>query len=163
MGYSLVGVAQGNHKELNRNETAVFDSRNNLLPLAGKQGGIMRVLVLCLVASGPAMAQNVPDPSYFVGRYEVIGRDAAGPVEDVLRLTMQDDALAVQSCGGGTGSMVLDRSGEGQFATLSLGDQQLECQWFNTWDNYPLLACYDDGKARLTLWPANEVDGCEGE
>jgi hypothetical protein len=140
-----------------------FDSGNNLLPAVGNMGATMRVLILCTLVAGPAMAQDAPPPDFFAGRYEVIGRDAVGPVDDVLQMRVKGANLAVESCTRGAGQMVIDRGGEGPFAALTLGDQTLECQWFNTWDNYPLLTCYDNGKARLTLWPANQVDGCEGE
>jgi hypothetical protein len=124
----------------------------------------MRSMVACLLLMTPiaAQAQGVPENVYFVGRYEVTGRDGKGPVDDVVQLLEQGQTLTVKSCNKGAGEMVVDRSGEGPFATIKLGDWDLECQWFNTWDNYPLLACYDDGRTRLTLWPANQVDGCEG-
>jgi hypothetical protein len=122
----------------------------------------MRLVAFVVMLASPAMAQNLPDASYFVGTYEVVGRGANGPVEDLLSLTAQGQDLAVERCSGGAGVMVLDQSGEGPFATITVGDWDLECQWFNTWDNYPLLACYDDGRARLTLWPASEVEGCAG-
>jgi hypothetical protein len=122
----------------------------------------MRVLALCVLVAGPAVAQGVPDASYFAGRYEVTGRDAKGPVDEIWRLTGQGQDVKVERCAGGApGTMVVDQSGEGSFATITLGERELECQWFNTWDNYPLIACYDDANTRLTLWPVNEIDGCE--
>jgi hypothetical protein len=124
----------------------------------------MRSLVLCLMLANPVLAQDVPDLSYFEGRYEVVGRTEKGPFEDVLELTIKlgGGELYVKSCEVGPGIMVVDRSAEGRFASIAFGTFTVECQWFNTWDNYPLIACYDDGRTRLTLWPANEADGCAG-
>jgi hypothetical protein len=125
---------------------------------------MMRVMVVCGLALLPmgAQAQGVPENVYFVGRYEVTGRDAKGPVAEVLELLEQGPRLVVKSCRKGAGEMVVDASGEGSFAAITLGDWDLTCQWFNTWENYPLLACYNDAGTRLTLWPANEVAGCGG-
>lgn len=122
----------------------------------------MRALFVFLLAAGPVMAQEAPTPEYFAGRYEMIGRDATGPVEEVLELTVQGMDLTIGSCAQGPGQLVVDRSGEGPFATLALGDRTLDCQWFNTWDNYPLLTCYDDANTRLTLWPTPATTDCPG-
>jgi hypothetical protein len=98
-------------------------------------------------------AEQTPPTSYFIGQYEVIGRDAQGPVVDVVRMAENGAALALQSCAKGQGTMTFDPTGEGPFADVKLGDWALECQYFNDWGNYPLLACQDEAGAKLTFWP----------
>jgi hypothetical protein len=108
--------------------------------------------VLCLAPPAAQAEQEAPT-GFFIGQYEVIGRDARGPVVDSVRMAEDGAGLKLQSCAKGQGSMTFDPMGEGPFADIKLGDWVLECEYFNDWGNYPLLACQDGAGAKLTFWP----------
>ncbi len=106
---------------------------------------------------GAVWAEGAP-AAFYVGLYRVIGVDGAGPVDTFLRIDVKGEDLIVTTCGA-TGTMVLPSvAGDEHYISVVIDGRSLTCDPFSTYDNYPLLACYDDAdtEARLTLWPADD-------
>ncbi len=120
----------------------------------------MRWLFLLLM-TGPAAAQ---DASYFTGPYERIGRGAGGvPIDDRVRLDPAPDStgLILTACTPGE-VWRLDPDPDAEVPNLLTGQApggQVDCQVFNDWSNYPLLACHAEDGGRFTLW-ASPGEGC---
>jgi hypothetical protein len=117
------------------------------------------VVLSLMLAAGLAAAEEwgVPDPQYFAGRYERVGRDSNAPrglIDDVVRIDVEAGGLVLRDCGGGEVVLTRDRSFETQnFLTGRDGPVRLWCQFFNDSENYPVLACASEAGARFTLWP----------
>jgi hypothetical protein len=120
---------------------------------------MIRPLIICaLLAPTLGTAQDAP-AAYYVGLYRMIGLDDAGPVDEMLHIATNGETLIVSICGG-LGSLVLpSQSGDEHYINGTLRGVSVTCDHFNTYQNYPLLACYGDGDsdARLTLFPADNA------
>lgn len=120
-----------------------------------------------LLGTDAASAEG-PTPEYFRGVFERVGRTADSPpalMNDFIRLDpTPDGALALRSCDGGPGEtddpLILDFDRLGEVPTLLVGRNgpfELWCQYFNDYDNYPVLTCGSDMGARFTLWAAPDA------
>lgn len=128
-------------------------------------------LLLAIALPGAAMAEErVPDPSYFTGIYERVGRTAGNEpqlLDDRVRLRPDPEGqgLLMTVCAPdgapGTEPLLLRWDDFGEVPNLlSAGDgaADLYCQWFNDAGNYPLILCATgDQRGRYALWAAPEV------
>jgi hypothetical protein len=105
----------------------------------------------------PAWAQD-PPAAFYVGLYRMIGVDAAGPVDQPLRMDAQGEILTASVCGA-RGTVVLPQASDDEhYFSVVINGRSFTCEPYSTYDHYPLLACYGDSDitARLTLWPADD-------
>ena len=142
----------------------------SLLRFAGALGS---GLLFC--APMAAAEDGVPDPSYFTGVYERVGRDAEDPpglINDHLRITPANDGwgLVVSGCDGGPQEgwpIELRRSGMDEVPNIVEGRDgpfAFWCQYFNDHSNYPVLTCASEMGARFTLWAVTDrlEERCKG-
>jgi hypothetical protein len=116
---------------------------------------VTRAAVGLLLLTGTALADDTaPPPDFFTGRYMVLGRSASGPFEDRLRLDPAGAGLVATSCGLGAGEIHFDSGFEARFfLNGTLDGQDITCQFFSDYDNYPFLACQTASGDLLSLWP----------
>lgn len=124
--------------------------------------------LLLAVTAQQAMAEdNRPDPSYFTGVYERVGRDAQTPpglIDDLLRIDPTADGwgIVIRPCDGGPaegGPLELRPSGYDEVPNILEGKDGpfgLWCQYFNDHSNYPVLTCVSEMGARFTLWAVTD-------
>ena len=95
-------------------------------------------------------------PEFFAGQYRMIGTSPAGPVDQALRLEPAGADLKVVLCGTGDGGRLVmpSQSGGDHYIEGRIGAEEVVCDPFMTYENYPLLACDSDTGSLLTLWPA---------
>lgn len=126
-------------------------------------------LLLLLLCASPAVAEQTrPDPSYFTGVYERVGRNAASPpglINDLVRITpaatgwgfvMQDCAVPADP----GAALDMRPSGYDEVPNIVEGKDgpfQVWCQYFNDHSNYPILTCASDMGARYTLWAVTDA------
>lgn len=115
-----------------------------------------------------------PAPEYFRGVFERVGKTGdASPalMNDFVRLDpTPDGALVLSTCDelpAETGDAVIfdfDRFGEVPTLLVSRNSSpEMWCQYFNDYDNYPVLTCGGDRGARFTLWAAPDAEAkCAG-
>lgn len=122
----------------------------------------MKTLVFCAIAlPGLAVAQDTesfppPPLEYYVGTYQMIGKDAAGALVDTsFRMDISGKNLGITMCGvPDAGHLDLPETfGGDHYIEGRIASFEVVCDPFNSYENYPLLACYTDDGARLTLWP----------
>ena len=139
------------------------------------------VLLAFLLAAGAARAE-LPQPDYFTGIYERVGR-SAGPepalLDDLVRIDPAPDgeALELRVCAPegapGSAALRLDFTELGDVENLlqgGTGAAALYCQFFNDAGNYPLLACSGGAEtgetpARFMLWAKTDAipEDCGGQ
>jgi hypothetical protein len=110
------------------------------------------------VWAGAAAAESGPPPEFYTGLYRMIGTEAAGSVDQPVRLDAAGAGLAVSVCGGAAGETLMLPKGteEDPYISGRIGGREVICEGFWTFENYPLLACYREDGARLTLWPSGD-------
>lgn len=118
----------------------------------------MKRLSACLlVAAVPVLAQETDGfpQAVFTGQYRMIGQGAEGAVDLALRLDPAGAALSVSLCGMADGGQLVlpSQSGGDHYIHGRIGTEDVVCDPFMTYENYPLLACYSDTGSLLTLWP----------
>ncbi len=119
----------------------------------------MKAMALCLIAvPAIAAADDYPPPGleFYIGHYQLIGKSASGALVDtMLRLDASGTDLQVTMCGlPDAGRLVLPEvSGGDHYIEGRIGDHEVVCDPFMTYQNDALLACYTDAGALLTLWP----------
>ncbi|MGJ8615707.1 MAG: hypothetical protein ACSHWS_02635 [Sulfitobacter sp.] len=113
------------------------------------------LIAVCTNLAG-VVAADAPPPAFFTGQYRMIGTDGQYPVDQRLRIDPEADGFAVTTCDGQMGLLAYDTAFEMSFLAGNIGIFALNCQYFVDHDNYPLLACYGENGARLTLWPDND-------
>ena len=118
---------------------------------------MMRRIVPFLLLPSMAIAQG-PPLDFYTGRYQMIGKDAAGLVDIPLRLDPAGQDLRVTMCDtGDAGTLTMPNdSHDEHYIAGHIGPYNVVCDPFSTYENYPLLACYAEDGARLTLWPADD-------
>jgi hypothetical protein len=118
---------------------------------------MIRPLTICALAVPSALFAQTPSADYYVGLYRMIGRDSTGPVDQLLRIDTNGEDLMVSICGELATLVMPSQSGDEHYINGTLRGESVTCDPFNTYQNYPLLACYGDGDhaVRLTLWPAD--------
>lgn len=120
-----------------------------------------RAVALAALAVLPMPAHSgpgTPGPAYFTGLYDRIGRDdAAGLVNDHVRLEPAGQALSMLSCGAAPLTLVFAPWSLGEnFVTARIKGGTMVCQFHNDGDNHPIFTCQSDTGARMTLWPADK-------
>ena len=133
----------------------------------------MRAVVgLLLLAGTTALADDWhPEPNYFTGIYERIGR-SDGPgfalINDLVRLSPDPTGkgIILTACANSTSDpavrLIFDAFFEvPNFVTTVGAENPLMCQYFNDAGNYPILNCDTGGGARFTLWA--KTDATEAE
>ncbi|WP_157970886.1 hypothetical protein [Pseudogemmobacter bohemicus] len=128
----------------------------------------LAALALVLVSGAAAAEERRPDPSYFTGVYERVGRSGAeipALIDDLVRIapTPEGWGLLLYSCAGGMqpdGWPIEFRPDEyGEVPNILAakdGPFALWCQYFNDHSNYPILPCQSDMGAQFTLWPVTD-------
>lgn len=125
------------------------------------------VLVLVLSAHGVAAEEQRPDPSYFTGVYERVGRDAASPpglIDDLLRIEPAAEGwgIVVRSCTALAEPVEQMELRPGEYDEVpnmiegQSGPFAVWCQYFNDHSNYPILTCASEMGARFTLWAVTD-------
>jgi hypothetical protein len=122
------------------------------------QSRVILAALTTVLTGHAAMAHGQPSLTYFTGAYHVNGQGPAGLFQDEAYLTPQGNRLTLATCQQGEGSLQPDDSGEGAFLFGMFQGTNLVCQWFNTYDNYPLIACQAEGVA-ITFWPNPAEEG----
>jgi hypothetical protein len=115
-------------------------------------------LCIALVLLPALAAAESPPLDFYAGHYRMIGRDAAGLVDMPLRLDPSGADLRVTMCGladAGLLTMPGPLTDE-HYIEGRIGPYNVVCDPFSTYENYPLLACYAEDGARLTLWPGDD-------
>jgi hypothetical protein len=124
------------------------------------------ILAIAFLPLPSASHAEIPSPDYFTGLYERIGRDdAGGPVNDLVRLDPQGDALALSSCPGPGKPLSVTLRFDAMFEVDNFlsgpfGQGTLWCQFHNDGQNYAILHCATEGSGRFTLWPLGSGPGC---
>ena len=139
--------------------TSVLNRPGGAFPVS-----LITIGVTIMVLSGPAMAQDPPPPVYFTGTYRMVGTAPDGPVDMTVRLVPDAAALVLSGCDGTAGRLEFDTGFEGGFfLNGDLSGLPVMCQFFNDYDNYPLIACAHEDDMRLTLWPdpARNEEQCD--
>jgi hypothetical protein len=116
-------------------------------------------LLLCLVASTGMAEEGLNTKfAFFQGQYRMLGADAGGPVDRMLRLDESAAGLVVSLCDtpdGGT--LVPSPPDTGPYLEGRIGSETVLCEPYSSYDNYPLIHCQGEAsEARLTLFPAND-------
>lgn len=125
----------------------------------------MRIVTTLILAAGVAAAEpvpgfkNEPEPGFFSGLYEVVGRDADNRFHgEPMRLDTSGQGLAIRGCTLGDGRLDYVRKGE----AFALGGQiegtAIWCRFGVDAGNYPVLTCANSEGLRLTLWPEGDFD-----
>ncbi len=122
------------------------------------KGTNMKILALALIPT-IAIAEG-PPLDFYTGRYQMIGKEAAGLVDIPLRLDPSGTDLRVTMCGTADAGTLLmpGPNNDEDYIKGRIGAYNVVCNAFSTYEIYPLLACYGEDGARLTLWPADDFD-----
>ncbi|NGM46832.1 hypothetical protein G5B31_14945 [Rhodobacter sp. SGA-6-6] len=127
----------------------------------------MRAALVLTLCAGAAGAEGRPDPSFFTGIYERVGRDGTDPpglLDDLLRIqpTVQGWGLLVTRCDGPgelSWPLELRPSSYDEVPNILVaggGPPDLWCQYFTDHSNYPILTCEAASGARFTLWAVTD-------
>lgn len=125
----------------------------------------MRIVTAMILAAGTAAAEpvpgfeNEPEPGFFAGLYEVVGRDAdngfhSGP----MRLYPGGQGLDIRGCELGDGRLDYTRAGEAFVLAGQIEGAPVWCRFLVDPGNYPVLTCANSDGLRLTLWPEGDFD-----
>jgi hypothetical protein len=119
----------------------------------------MRWIMALCVLPNMTMAQD-PPLDFYTGRYQMIGKDAEGLVDIPLRLDPSGTDLRVTMCGtANAGTLILPGPANNEdYIVGRIGAYNVVCNAFSTYEIYPLLACYADDGAQLTLWPGDDFN-----
>jgi hypothetical protein len=108
------------------------------------------VAALLLLAAPSLAGPGVPGPDWFTGRYERVGRDAAGRlVDDQVRIVPDRGRLRVDSCMAPPLLLAFDPYGARENALSGAG---IDCLFHADASARPILTCRTAGGA-FTLWP----------
>lgn len=121
-----------------------------------------------LLGLTPALAKAdryLPEPDYFTGVYERVGRDGSSPPklinETVWISPNPTGGLTVAPCvAGGEAAFPLKFTELFEATNLLSNNDDanlIGCQFFNNMDNYPILTCFQGRQGRFTLWPQPEA------
>ncbi|GEM_PF-2988220 len=112
----------------------------------------------------PGEVDAAPPPSFFSGKYEMLGRAPGSDgeiLQDRLEMRTENDELHLKSCKSGKGS-ITQRAIQDEHETDltgTLGDWALNCDYQVDRGNYPRLICTipsgspEKRHGRVTFWP----------
>ncbi len=117
--------------------------------------GLTLASVLSVAAATDVQGADTFPQAFFTGQYRMIGQSALGPVDLPLRLDPAGADLGVSLCGEPDGGQLTlpSQTGGDHYLEGRIGTEDVVCDPFMTYENYPLLACYSDTGSLLTLWP----------
>ena len=138
------------------------------LVVSAVAASVWGAVLVAMTAFAAGAEQMRPDPVYFTGVYERVGRTASDPpglIDDLVRIapTAEGWGLLMSSCGTGMqpdGWPVEMRPGDHDEVPNIIGEDEgpfrFWCQYFNDHSNYPVLTCQTDMGALFTLWPITD-------
>lgn len=125
----------------------------------------MRMVTTLILAAGVAAAEpvpgfeNEPEPGFFSGLYEVVGRGSdSGFHGEPMRLELSGHGLDVRGCVLGDGRLDYARTGEAFVLEGQIEGAPIWCRFLIDAGNYPVLTCANPEGLRLTLWPQGDFD-----
>lgn len=125
----------------------------------------MRMVTAVILTAGAAVAdplpgfENEPEPGFFAGLYEVVGRDADGRFHgEPMQLVLSGRGLDIRGCRLGDGRLDYARAGEAFVLAGQIEGVPIWCRFLVDPGNYPVLTCANPEGLRLTLWPEGEFD-----
>ncbi len=113
-----------------------------------------------LAATVAAAAPDLPEPDYFRGVYERIGRTGApgsAPIDDRVLIRPEGQNLSVSACGAAPMVLTFDPWPEIDNRLIGISrNDPVFCLFHNNGDNYPIITCRTNTGGAFTLWPVVE-------